>query len=124
MAASAASVVAMAADELKIAPSAFLMIHNCWLFAGGNRLAFERLIEDMRVFDETMVKLYQERTGLDKSEIIQMMDRETFISGDKAVELGFADEILEDVKPVARKESEGQLVEALKEAKNRLAIAI
>ena len=94
LAASAASVIAMAADELRIARAGFLMIHNAWVMAAGDRHAFAEVSEWLAPFDAVAVDIYHARTGLDRAELAGMLDAETWIGGEKAVSLGFADGLL------------------------------
>ncbi|BCU55290.1 head maturation protease, ClpP-related [Enterobacter kobei] len=94
LAASAASIIAMAGDEVQIGRGAFLMIHNCWVYAMGNRHDLAQIAADMEPFDKAMNDIYGARTGLDASTIDAMMDAETYIGGSDAVEKGFADRLL------------------------------
>lgn len=94
LAASAASIIAMAGDEVQIGRGAFLMIHNCWVYAMGNRHDLQQIAEDMVPFDKAMNDIYAARTGLDAATIGAMMDAETYIGGSDAVEKGFADRLL------------------------------
>lgn len=94
LAASAASVIAMAGDEVQIGRGAFLMIHNCWVYAMGNRHDLQQIASDMEPFDKAMNDIYGARTGLDAATIDAMMDAETYIGGSDAVEKGFADRLL------------------------------
>lgn len=96
IAASAASVIAMAGDEIKMSEASFLMIHNSWVIAAGNRNDFLALAEELQPFDNAMASLYASRTGLDKEEIIQLMDKETYISGEEALDHGFATSLIND----------------------------
>ncbi|MGL4270215.1 MAG: head maturation protease, ClpP-related [Plesiomonas sp.] len=95
IAASAASIIAMAADELQVGRAAFLMIHNCWVMAIGNRHDLSRVAQDMEPFDRAMQDIYSTRSGLDTKEVASMMDNETYIGGSDAVEKGFADALLD-----------------------------
>lgn len=95
IAASAASIIAMAADELQIGRAAFLMIHNCWVAAVGNRHDLARVAQDMEPFDRAMQDIYSVRSGLSGTEITAMMDSETYIGGADAVDKGLADALLE-----------------------------
>lgn len=106
IAASAASIIAMAADDLQIARAGFLMIHNCWLYAVGNRHDFREVAETIEPFDLAMSDIYAIRSGLDKSLIISMMDKETYIVGNDAVEQGFADSLLPADIVTKQKESD------------------
>lgn len=94
LAASAASIIAMAGDEIEIAESAFMMIHNSWVLAMGNKNDMLSVAETLAMFDESMVKVYAASTGISKKEIVEMMDEETWLSGSDAVEKGFADSLL------------------------------
>lgn len=94
LAASAASVIAMAGDDVQIGRGAFLMIHNCWIHALGNRHDLLQIAADMAPFDKAMNDIYSARTGLDVATIDTMMDAETYIGGSDAVEKGFADRLL------------------------------
>ncbi|EOW6736288.1 head maturation protease, ClpP-related [Cronobacter dublinensis] len=108
LAASAASIIAMAGDEVQIGRGAFLMIHNCWVYAMGNRHDLAQIATDMAPFDKAMSDIYQARSGLDAATVDKMMDGETYIGGSEAVEKGFADSLLsadeiadDDESPVA-----------------------
>ncbi|MEN4566178.1 head maturation protease, ClpP-related [Pantoea vagans] len=94
LAASAASIIAMAGDEVQIGRGAFLMIHNCWVYAMGNRHDLQQIAADMVPFDKAMNDIYGARTGLDAATIDSMMNAETYIGGSDAVEKGFADRLL------------------------------
>lgn len=94
LAASAASVIAMAGDEVQIGRGAFLMIHNCWVYAMGNRHDLAQIASDLEPFDKAMNDIYGARTGLDTATIDAMMDAETYIGGSDAVDKGFADRLL------------------------------
>lgn len=94
LAASAASIIAMAGDEVQIGRGAFLMIHNCWVYAMGNRHDLAQVAADMEPFDKAMNDIYGARTGLSEEAIEAMMNAETYIGGSDAVEKGFADRLL------------------------------
>lgn len=94
LAASAASIITMAADDVQIGAASFLMIHNCSVFAGGNRHDFAEIAAFLEPFDAAMVELYAQRTGRDAKEIGKWMDAETFMSGSTAIDRGFADTML------------------------------
>ena len=94
VAASAASIIAMAGDEVQIARAGFLMIHNAWTYAAGNRHDFRAYADYLEPFDAAMADVYVARTGQDAKSIEKMMDGETWIGGSKALEQGFADSLL------------------------------
>lgn len=94
MAASAASVIYMAGDKREIGSSAFLMIHNAWTLAAGNRHDFRAMADYLEPFDAAMAGIYVAGSGKPLAEIVKMLDAETWIQGTDAVEQGFADELL------------------------------
>jgi ATP-dependent protease ClpP protease subunit len=95
LAASAASIIAMAGDEIQVARSGFLMVHNGWTIAAGNRHQFREVADMMEPFDAAMGDIYSARTGSDLKAMQKLMDAETWIGGSAAVEQGFADSLLE-----------------------------
>ncbi|HIG7469224.1 head maturation protease, ClpP-related [Klebsiella pneumoniae] len=94
IAASAASIIAMAGDDIQIGRGAFLMIHNCWVVAMGNRHDFSELSTSLEPFDTAMADIYSARSGLDIATVQQLMDAESYIGGSDAVEKGLADSLL------------------------------
>jgi ATP-dependent protease ClpP protease subunit len=94
IAASAASIIAMAGDTIKIGQSAFLMIHNCWVVVAGNKNELREAADTIEPFDRALGDVYSTRTGLDAKAIAKLMDAETFLSGSDAVDQGFADALL------------------------------
>ena len=94
LAASAASVIAMAGNTIEIGAASFIMIHNCSVMAAGNRHDFAEVADFLAPFDEAMVGLYAQRTGSDPKDIAKWMDAETFMSGSTAITRGFADAML------------------------------
>lgn len=94
IAASAASVIAMAGDDIQIGRGAFLMIHNCWVYAMGNRHDFAELAQSLEPFDTAMADIYAARSGLDMAAVQKLMDAESYIGGSDAVAKGLADSLL------------------------------
>ena len=94
LAASAASFIAMAADEIQIARAGFLMIHNAWTIAAGNRNDFNEVASFLDQIDGTLADIYSARTGDAASAIRTLMDAETWMGGSAAVDAGFADALL------------------------------
>lgn len=93
LAASAASVIAMAGKST-ISPVGMLMIHDVSVsYVSGNHAKLSKQAETLKAWDETLASAYVEKTGKSKEEIIKMMDAETWITADKAVEFGFIDSI-------------------------------
>ena len=98
LAASAAAIVAMAGDEVQIAKTAYLMIHNAWVFAIGNRHDLREAASVLDIFDNTMAGLYSDVSGMSKKEVITLLDNETFMTGEEAIEMGFATSLLDSDK--------------------------
>jgi len=94
VAASAASVIAMAGDNVQIARAAFFMVHNSWVVAAGNRNDLREIADWLEPFDAAMADIYVAHTGADAKAIAKLMDAESWIGGSAAVEQGFADELL------------------------------
>lgn len=95
VAASAASIIAMAGDSIRISRVGFFMIHNCWVIVEGNRNDLRDTADALEPFDAAMADVYATRTGEDLKAIQKLMDRESWIGGAKAVEGGFADALLD-----------------------------
>ncbi|PHM73031.1 ATP-dependent Clp protease proteolytic subunit [Xenorhabdus sp. KJ12.1] len=94
LAASAASIIAMAGDEIKMGHGAFLMIHNAWTCCCGNKNDLLAVAAALKPFDDALVDIYATRTGIDKDTLARMMDDETFINHTDALAQGFADGML------------------------------
>lgn len=93
IAASAASIIAMAGDTVTIADNAFLMIHNAWTIGLGDRHEMLSVSETLEQIDSAIADTYVARTGSDRQRVVQMMDDETWMKGKAAVDAGFADEV-------------------------------
>lgn len=98
IAASAASVIAMAGTKVIIAPTALIMIHNPSTSANGDHRDMSKTIEVLNEVKESIINAYEIKTGLSRAILSHMMDAVTWMNANKAIELGFADEILEDEK--------------------------
>lgn len=98
VAASAASVIAMSGDEILMGDGAFLMIHNAWAVAIGNRHDMTATASILEPFDAAMAKVYSQRAGITQAEAATMMDKETWIGADDAVELGFASGLIDSAE--------------------------
>ena len=99
IAASAASFVAMTGNTVQMSPTALLMIHDPSTIAFGNAKDMEKAIATLNEVKESIINAYAAKTGLSRNRISKLMSDETWINAKKAVELGFADEILFDEKP-------------------------
>lgn len=97
-AASAATYVALAADEVEIAEGGFFMIHNAWTIAIGNADEFIATADLLRKVDASIVADYQRKTGKSPEELSAMMAATTWFTAEEAVENGFVDRIAEGTK--------------------------
>lgn len=98
IAASAASVIAMAGTEVLMSPTAMMMIHNPATSTFGDHKDMEKAIDMLEEVKAALINAYELRTGLPRKTISKMMDDETWMNAKKAVELSFADRLLEDSK--------------------------
>ena len=94
IAASAASVVAMAGATVEMSPVATIMIHNPMTVSIGDTHEMERTITFLAEIKESIINAYELKTGLSRAKISRLMDAETWMNAKKAVELGFADSVL------------------------------
>lgn len=106
IAASAASVVAMAGDVVQMSPVAMLMIHDPSTVAMGNTKDMEKAIEVLNEVKESIINAYASKSGLSHARIANLMSNETWMNAKKAVELGFADEVLFEAKQKVSEEPE------------------
>jgi len=105
IAASAASVIAMAGTKVLMAPTALLMIHNPATAAFGDHVDMQKAIEMLDEVKESIINAYEIKTGLSHTQLSHMMDETTWMNAKKAIELGFADDLLTDEKLTASSEA-------------------
>jgi ATP-dependent Clp endopeptidase proteolytic subunit ClpP len=98
VAASAASLIAMAGDKIVMPKNSFMMIHNPWSFAMGNADELREQADVLDKIGDSLLKTYASRTGKDEAEIAEMLAKDTWMTADEALALGFATEVVEDVK--------------------------
>ncbi|MCC9970409.1 Clp protease ClpP, partial [Streptococcus agalactiae] len=122
IAASAASVIAMAGTKVLMSPVSMLMIHNPMTIAFGNKGEMEKAISMLDEVKESIINAYEIKTGMSRAKLSHLMDSETWMDAHKAVELGFADEILKrsdttdiEVPQVSMMYSKAQVVNSLME---------
>ena len=132
IAASAASVIAMAGTTVLMSPVSMLMIHNPMTVAFGDSAEMQKAIEMLASVKDSIINAYEIKTGLSRAKLSHLMDAETWMDANKAVELGFADGILNrnaettdmEVPAVSMLYSQAKVVNSLKEklaAKCRIA---
>lgn len=95
LAASIASVIAMAGDKVIMSPGSMLMIHKPWTMVAGDVNELEKAKEILNGIEESIIPIYASRTGMSKEEIVSMLEAETWMTAEQAVEQGFADELIE-----------------------------
>jgi ATP-dependent protease ClpP protease subunit len=101
LAASAASIIAMAGDEIAIAENAFIMVHRAWAGTIGNEAAHEATATVLRQIDSAMAATYASRTGMKSAAASALMDAETWMDADTAIAKGFATERLPSARAAA-----------------------
>ena len=94
IAASAASVIAMAGTKVSMSPTSLMMIHNPLTFALGDSEEMRKAIQLLEEVKESIINAYEIKTGLSRTRLSHMMDAETWMNAQKALELGFCDEVL------------------------------
>jgi ATP-dependent Clp protease, protease subunit len=118
MAASIASVIALAADEVNIAQGAFFMIHNAWGMAVGDAGEMRKMADTLEKVNESIVGIYARHTGKDETEVRALMSEETWMDDEESVAMGFATAITG--KPAAQSSFD---LSAYRNAPARLAAA-
>ena len=112
LAASAASIIAMAGDDIRMATGSFMMIHNCWVVVIGNQNDLREAADLCSTFDGALADIYEERASIKRDEIVAMMNAETFIAPKDAIAKGFADAMMDaaDVEAKASTKIDGAIV--------------
>lgn len=106
IAASAASVIAMAGDTVLVSPVSMLMIHNPATVAFGDHAEMQKAIDMLSEVKESIINAYVLKTGLSRARLSHLMDAETWMDANKAVELGFADGVIQRAALAAGDEEE------------------
>ena len=122
IAASAASVIAMAGTKVLMSPVSMLMIHNPMTVAMGDTGEMQKAIEMLASVKDSIINAYEIKTGLSRVKLSHLMDAETWMDAGKAVELGFADEVMKraDITGLARKGKNRIEVRVVSELYNKL----
>jgi len=100
LAASAAVLPVMAGDKVIMPRNAMMMVHNPWTIAVGDSSEFRKVADTLDRVREAIISAYEDKTGMDRDELLAMLEAETWMSAEEAVENGFADEI-EEARPIA-----------------------
>ena len=121
IAASAASVIAMAGTRVLMSPVSMLMIHNPMTMAFGNTAEMQKAIDMLGEVKESIINAYELKTGLSRGKLSRLMDAETWMNANMALELGFADGILQrDVSAVTEPQEASAMAYSRTEATNSL----
>lgn len=111
IAASAASVIAMAASHVAMSPVSMLMIHNPATLAMGDKTELSRALDMLESVKDSIINAYQLKTGLSRAKLSKLMDMETWMDATAAIDLGFADELLTGKRalPLGEEEPDDEL---------------
>jgi len=101
LAASIASIIALAGDEIKMGDGALFMVHLPWTFAMGDRMDLDNTINRLMDIEEQMLGIYSKKSGLERSEVRALLEAETWLSADEAIEKGFVHSKVEETMPIA-----------------------
>lgn len=109
LAASIASVIAMAGDKIIMSPGSMMMVHRPSTIAWGNVEEMQKTIELLETIEESIFPIYADRTGLSLEEVTELVNAETWMSAERAVELGFADSLAKSVKKTVEEEPQNSM---------------
>lgn len=101
LAASIASIIAMAGDEINMAGNATMMIHRAWGLSMGNAEEMTAMAATLAKLDNTLAATYNKRTGIDMDQVNELMQAETWMNSQEALEYGFVDTVTEELKLAA-----------------------
>ena len=115
LAASAASIIAMAGDEIKMCTGSSMMVHEASTIAWGNKSDIQKVLNSLDAIDDSLVSIYAERTGADVETINNWIEEETWFTADEAIEVGLADgkrekEKVENVAPTVDADKIAEMV--------------
>lgn len=124
---SIASVIAMAGDTVYMPKNTMMMIHNCWSYVVGNAQEMRKTADDLDKIMETSIQSYLSKINIDREELTELLDAETWLTAKECYEKGFADELLEISKTVAQQSATNviqKLVEENKQLKQKENIVV
>ena len=100
----------MAGDTVSMSPTAQIMIHNAWTVVLGDYRDLDHESDVLKNLNQSMANAYKLKTGIDEKELLNMMDAETWLTAQQAVDKGFADEIMFEQTQIAAAGSTAQLL--------------
>lgn len=97
---SGGSLIMCAGDTVKVNPSSLIMIHKCWvfLFGGYNSSELRKIADSNDAVDKAQAAIYKNKSGMSEEDVLALMENETYMTGEEAIEKGFADELMEGGK--------------------------
>ncbi len=124
LAASIASIIALAGDKVYIGEGALFMIHLPWTFAMGDRMAMENTINRLMDVEEQLLGIYSKKTKMEKTEIRKMLEDETWMDAEQAIAAGFVDEKVEESVPIAASAIKSEWIRKRPEHYNSVSAAV
>lgn len=110
LAASIASIIAMSGDKIIMSPGSMMMIHKPWTLAVGDADELDKVKDVLNSIEKSMLPIYTTRTGKSEDEITELLNAETWMTAEEAVEMGFADELIEAKEKVSYSDAIKNLV--------------
>lgn len=110
IAASMGSVIAMAGNIVKISPTAQIMIHNVWSMARGDYRDMQHSADVLKNMNKSIAASYKNKSGLEESELLTMMDEETWLNAEQAKEKGFVDEVMFESNQIVANASQSPMI--------------
>lgn len=114
---SIASVIAMAGDTVYMPRNTMMMIHNCWSYVSGNAKEMRKTADDLDKIMETSIESYLSKINIEREELIELLDAETWLTAEECYEKGFADELLPISDKVAQQSGTKVIQKLIKENK-------
>jgi len=115
---SAASVVFMAGDERTMSASSMLMIHNAWMWAAGDANELRKQADDLEKINEASNNVYLEHINISKEQLQEMLDKETWLTAQEALDMGFCTTVVNDRKKAANQSARMKIVQLILERRD------
>nr|DAM85232.1 MAG TPA: Putative ATP dependent Clp protease [Caudoviricetes sp.] len=119
IAASIASVIAMAGDRIYMPKTALMMIHNCWTWASGDSKELRKTAEDLDKVGEAIKSSYLNKVNITKEELERLLDEESLMTAEECLSKGFIDEIIQDDKEIQNKYTNKTLLKMYNKMNNK-----
>lgn len=119
---SIASVIAMSGDTIYMPKNAYMMIHNCWTYAGGNAKELRKTADDLEKIMEGSIESYLSKVNISREKLIELLDEETYLTAQECYDMGFADVLMPISDKIEQSATQSivQLVRQNKEYKQKL----